>query len=62
MVRNWIIIFNIATTLGILGVGENIFLAGVPILTAFVYGELDKERRLKAVDMIYLTMGNEIDI
>jgi len=43
--------------LGILGVGENFFLAGVPILTAFVYGDFDKERRMKAVDVIYLTMG-----
>jgi hypothetical protein len=50
----------IATALGILGVGENIFLSAIPILTAWVYGELDKERRLQAVDMIYLSMGKGI--
>jgi hypothetical protein len=48
------LIFSIATGMGILGVAENICLAVVPVVSGIIYGQWNKEERMRAVDSVYL--------
>jgi hypothetical protein len=43
--------------LGVLGVAENICLAGVPMLSGSIYDEWNDETGMRAVDAVYLVIG-----